>query len=326
MNHHCLFNDTFHCSNILDNDCSNYQNDEAILHNFSFVIQPNPSSPTSSMTYVKMTNKHVNEFHIIRQKDCIPSLIFCFKHLSILKIDNTSFCDSKGQLPTDIVRLGQSLKELIISNTEISHIPNEIDQLKYLERLDFSNTGLAMLSDSIGNLSKLRFLILHQTKFSYLPKTLHRIQSLHQVAITHNPNLRSIRSLNGHPTLRFLNTHQCPIEHIPQNLPQLTYLNMAENRLTHLHGIETLGNQTNETKIFLFYKNQIQILTPSIALIPKLFELNLAQNNLTTLPEDLFNVITLKELNIAKNHFNPYTRTKIIAHFHRTNPKLVLYS
>ena len=323
MNHPRSFDDTF-SSNILGNDCSKYRNDEDIVHNFPFVIQLNPFNSKTEMAYAKMKNKHVYQLNIIQQKHCIPPLIFCLKNLSILEIDNTSFCQSKGQLPRDIARLRRSLTDLSILNTEISHVPDELGQLKHLKRIKFSNIGLTTLPDSIENLSSLEFLLLPQNNLSSFPKTLHNVRSLHYLDVTQNPTLNSFIYLNGHPTLRYLNTRQCSFKHLPQNLPQLDTLDMIENDLTDLHGIDTLGHQSSKMKKFSFLGNQINVLTPSIKFVPNLFQLNLARNHLHVLPEDIFHINSLKELNIAKNVFNPRDLQEIVSHFNQINPKLTI--
>ena len=290
--------------------CSTYANDEEILHAFQFIIQLNPSRSSILMTHARLEDRYVRELTIVDQEQCIPSLIFCFQYLSILKIFNSSFCQSREQLPADIARLGPQLTELEISDTKITHLPNEINQLTYLERLTISNTSLLELPDSIGDLPSLKFLYLTENNLSSLPKTLLNLP-LRQLTLSENRNLRSIQSINGHPYLELLNTRQCPIDSIPQNLPRLVSLNMANNHLTNLHRIETLGAGSSEDKKLNFQGNKINVLTPSIASIPNLVQLNLANNHLTALPYNLFRIRTLKELNLVGNRFQPRDRIHI---------------
>lgn len=262
------------------------------------------------MTHARLKDGYVRELMIVDQHQCIPSLIFCFKYLHKLEIANANFCQSRGQLPADIANLALSLTDLRISDTKIMYLPKEINQLKYLEHLILSNTGLRHIPDWIGELSSLRFLHLPLNNFSSLPKTLLNLP-LRQLTVSENPNLHSIQSLNGHPYLELLNTRQCPIDSIPENLPQLTSLNMADNHLTHLHDIHTLGQSSNKMKRWNFHGNQIDILPTTIASVRNLFQLNLANNRLDDIPDDLFKNSTLRELILLGNPFPSHVRLRI---------------
>lgn len=303
-------------------DCSQYINDNHITDLFPFTVHINPITQTSTTTFAKM-NKNYNIISMkIVNKKCVPSIIYCLKHLSKLEVINTSFCDFKQGLPAEIEYFASSLIHLHIYNTTITHLPEQIGKLKNLQTLKFSDTGLTSLPDSIGNLRSLNFLFLSNNNLTSLPVTIKNLQALQQITLANNPYLHSVQSLNGLPALRILNTKHCLIQILPRNLPQLTDLYMSNNNLTKLTGIETLGNGTNTRKSFYFDKNHIRTISPRIQYVRNLYRLHLYQNELDNLPTDIFNITTLSYLNIQRNDFSPEDLKTIVSKFHDKIPNL----
>jgi len=135
-----------------------------------------------------------------------------------------------------------------------------------------------------------------------------------------------VEPLNGLPSLSILDTRNCPIEILPRNLPQLTDLDMRNNSLTKLTGIQTLGKETNKRKFFYFDMNSIKSVPPQIQYVRNLSRLHLYQNELDNLPTDIFNITTLSYLNIQRNDFSPEDLKTIVSKFHDKIPNLnVLY-
>jgi Leucine-rich repeat (LRR) protein len=76
---------------------------------------------------------------------------------------------------------------------------------------------------------------------------------------------------------------------------------MSNNTLELLTGIETLGHGTSNNKSFYFDTNHIQSISPQIGYVKNLFRLNFNNNELKTLPSDIFNIPTLQELCVKNN-------------------------
>jgi len=304
-----------------DIDCSQYVDDNYIVDTFPFTVHLNPVTENSAMTFGSLINGKIVSLNMVNE-ECIPSLIYCFKHLSELRIVNTSFCDSKQGFPAHIEVFAASITNFIIEDTKITHIPNQISKLKRLERLKLSNTGLMSLPDSIGDLSALKFLSLPYNDLKSLPTTMKQLRLLEQITLTSNPHLNSIQTLNDLPSLNKLYAEYCSIESLPHNLPKLFALYMTNNSLTKLTGIETLGSGTNKRKLFDFDYNHIQSMSPQIRYVRNLYTLNLNHNKLNTLPTDIFSVTTLSYLYIKQNSFNDQDLKIIISKFRHTNPKL----
>ncbi|CAF0823781.1 unnamed protein product [Rotaria sordida] len=114
------------------------------------------------------------------------------------------------------------------------------------------NISLINLPYSFGNLTSLGFLRLNNNNLVSLPKTMANIESINMMILDENPHLDSLQSLNGMRNLRYVHAMSCIIDRLPYNVPDLIYLLMFNNRLTNLHGIETLGYNTNEAKNLFF--------------------------------------------------------------------------
>ncbi|UJR11586.1 hypothetical protein I4U23_015766 [Adineta vaga] len=283
-------------------DCSSYANDQEVLATFPFAVPYLTWQDQSSNTFARLgSDNHVEYLQIANEK-FVPSTVFCLNKLQTFLIRNTSF----SQLTSDnnsIQRLSSSLYNLGIFDTPISHLPKEIGNLTRLMTLTLSNTGLVELPDTIEHLQWLLELHLSYQKISSLPSTLSKIRSLITVELLYNPNLRSVQSLNDLPNLSSLLVSHCSIDQLPRNLPQLYELYMSYNNLTNLNGIETLGKGNSYAKSFYFNNNHIKSIPSEISQVNNLFTLNVANNELTNIPKELFNSKTLRNLDVSHNLF-----------------------
>ncbi len=255
--------------------------------------------------------KIINEKHI-------PLTIFGLKNLEYLEIRNTYFFSCKDStIPSNIQCLASSLTELGIYDTNITHLPNSIGKLIHLKTLKLSNTGLMSLPDTIGDLSSLTILYLPNNNLKSLPITITKLLLLQELTLRNNPYLHSIEPINNLPSLRMLDTRHCPIEILPENLSQLTTLYMSNNNLTTLTGIETLGDGTDIRKLMYFGKNHIRYISPGIDQVKNLCELHLNDNELHSLPTNIFNIPTLRYLSVYNNFINKNELQEISTRFNK---------
>lgn len=315
----------------MPNDCSRFSNDYDIILSFPFNVDINPFPKTSKFTYGLMDADEKIYYLNIVNENYVPHQIFCLKFLQELYIRNTSFYEiepndnSVYQLPTEIEYFASSLIHLGIYDTTITHLPKQLGELKQLKSLELSNTGLVSLPDTIADLSSLTSLSVPGNNLTSLPTTMINLQSLFQITLKNNIALQSIQPLNGLSFLHILDARHCQIEHLPLDLPHLTNLYMSYNNLTYLTGIQTLGNKTKNKKYFNFDYNHILSIPPNIQHVNNLYWLNLNDNQLKTLPLNMFNIPTLSQLYIRHNCFYRRELEEIINKFSRTNPNLTVY-
>ena len=173
----------------------------------------------------------------------------------------------------------KGLKELNLSNKEITKLPPEIGNLSNLRELDLSSNQLTSLPPGIGNLSRLTDLHLDNNQLKSLP---------HEIG-----NLSNLR------TLYLYNNRLTSLPKEIGNLSNLTVLYLSGNRLTSLP-LE-LGNLSNLTDLHLD-NNQLMSLPPEIGNLSNLYELDLESNQLTSLPPEIGK---LPKLSIISLLFNP---------------------
>jgi hypothetical protein len=306
-------------------DCSQYVNDIEVVNSFPYIVHIDPVFQYPTTTYAsKNANGNIDFINIASQKS-IPPMIYCLRHLSGLRIQNTSFYDVEQQLPLKIEYFASTLIYLGIYNTMIPYLPEHIRQFRRLEILELSNVGLISLPDFIGDLISLVTLSLPNNKLSSLPQTIGKLRLLRHIILKNNPRLRSVQPLNGLPSLSSLDARHCSIEDLPRNLPQLIDVLMTNNSLTRLVGIETLGSGTNKNKSFNFNINRIRSVSSEIRHVKNLRRLKLDGNELENLPSNIFNMLTLSHLDIRQNRFQRGELRTIVTMFQETNPKLKLH-
>lgn len=287
---------------------------------FRIPLDPYPI-PTTSYGLTDGENRII--YLKIIDEESIPIKVFALKHLQQLEIHNTSFQPrNQHHIPVNIRCFSQSLKELQISDTIITHLPSQINQLTKLTRLKLSNTTLRSLPKTIGSLSSLRNLQLPNNHLTHLPNSMQSLRSLRHIILSNNPDLHSIEQLNGLPALKSLNVENCSIRKLPHHLPKITHLYFSNNSLQHLDGISSLGQNTSESKSFFFSFNQITDLPTDINRIEHLQRLNLDRNNLTTLTDQMFELRHLSHLNIQCNPINERQRKTYANRFHLRNPSI----
>jgi len=76
------------------------------------------------------------------------------------------------------VLLGHHVIILNICGKGLNHLPESIDQLKYLQTLDLRNNNLTELPESIGNLEFLEELILHDNALKFIPESIGNLKNL----------------------------------------------------------------------------------------------------------------------------------------------------
>jgi Leucine-rich repeat (LRR) protein len=112
--------------------------------------------------------------------------------------------------------------------------------LNNLNMLNLTNCGIKTLSDDIANLSRLTILDLKGNKLvDPLPIGIQQLTNLGVLDISNNTLINSLDALNSSTSLNYLNASGCELNHLPLFLYSLSILDMSDNKLTSLIGIET---------------------------------------------------------------------------------------
>ncbi len=220
----------------------------------------------------------------------------------------------------------QNLKELDLSQLELSEFPEEISNLVELTKLDLNDNLLTTLPKSIGNLVNLNELNLMENSLTEIPETIQNLSQLTNLnlygnnlknvpkAIAKLNNLTNLNLNNNRLTdlpdfignlmnLKSLAIGSIELNAVPafiENLTQLTGLYLQSNRLTVLP--DFVGKLTNLTELSL-YNNELIKLPETLGSLNKLTMLLLNNNKLNSLPKSIENLTNLEQLTLTENQF-----------------------
>jgi Leucine-rich repeat (LRR) protein len=173
----------------------------------------------------------------------------------------------------------RELEELVLNNTLLTGIPDELGDLYKLKKLDLEkNSRLASIPDTLGNLQKLKQLLLNNNILTRLPETLGNLLNLKVLNVSHNL-LEVLPSTLG-------------------DLKNLTRLDCSNNKLTRLP--ETLGKLKKVTDLDCS-NNQLTQLPIRLGFMRKLETLKANDNNLTEVPKELSKLRLLRHLGLKSN-------------------------
>ena len=124
-----------------------------------------------------------------------------------------------------------NLEELIIVNSELSIVPENICYLNKIKRLWLNENNINFLPNEFGQLVSLEELELEKTQIINLPKTIANLQNLNIVSFCKNiyKNNNSLIDSNNMLVVRWNNTII-----VPDHITNLNILNTCEVNLNNL--------------------------------------------------------------------------------------------
>lgn len=118
-------------------------------------------------------SSHVRSVTMIGSGKLVP--INHLKHLRVLDLDG---CEDVDNSVWDDICQKLLLRYLSLKQTQVTVIPPEISNLRYLETLDIRRTQISNLSGEIGKLQNLETLDVRQTRVKELPRELAQLPKL----------------------------------------------------------------------------------------------------------------------------------------------------
>ena len=191
------------------------------------------------------------------------------------------------------IGIGNRLKEL----------PQWINNLSSLEKLELLENDIKRLPEEFGNLTSLRKLDLSVNQIEILPESIGNLESLEELNLWSN-NLKTLpESFGNLKKLRILNLGRNSIESLPLtigNLRNLEIMLLNNNKLINLP--ESFGNLISLQSCNL-NNNEIKTLPKNIGNLSSIFVFNLKNNNLSSLSESFGELKTLQRLYLDNNEF-----------------------
>ncbi|MHC0062600.1 COR domain-containing protein [Nostoc sp. UIC 10890] len=225
------------------------------------------------------------------------------KQLKKLDLSNVWRTDNKEQLteiPAEVFEL-KWLEVLNLSFNKLTTLPEAIARLQQLTSLDLRGNKLTTLPEAIVHLQQLITLDLKDNELTTLPEAITELQQLTTLNLGNNQLTTLPKAIVHLQQLITLDLSGNKLRMLPQavtGLQQLTTLNLSDNQLTTLP--KTLTNLEQLSSLNLSV-NKLRMLPQAVTGLQQLTTLNLSVNKLTTVLEAVINLKQLTTLYLRGN-------------------------
>jgi len=196
-----------------------------------------------------------------------------------------------------------NLKKLVVTNSLIAKIPETIGNLKSLEYLDLSIGDLTELPDSLANLKKLKYLDLSGNDIVSLPEVIPKMSKLEYLNLSGNDLVSFPEGISKMSKLQNLDLSNNNLKTLPSDinkLKKLSILDLSSNsgEITNIELIKSL----KKLKSLNLSGNELPSSFDSwIKNISSLETLNLRYTGLTSFPSSIVNLKKLTNLDLTYN-------------------------
>ncbi|CAO3652424.1 unnamed protein product [Cunninghamella blakesleeana] len=222
----------------------------------------------------------------------------------IVLVNLTSLSLAKNQLKVIYANIFPQLSQLTwlsLSNNHLQELPTDLDRCQNLLGIDISNNEFEVMPPVIHSLSQLKVLLMQKNKLYTLPEYRVFPQTLQTLNISFNnfEHLPTILIYDPPPHLTHLHLSGNPIKEIPKEFLKYEY-----QHLVNLDLHSCLLNELSEQFFIYLAKRRIP-----------LCRLNLAINQLRSLPDNIGMATTLQWLNLNDNQLTFLPSTMIHLHY-----------
>ncbi len=228
----------------------------------------------------------------------LPNSLGQLRDLVHLNLNNNKL----RELPKSISNL-LSLRYLTLTNNNLTAVPAEIGAINSLLTLNLDQNELTFLPTEFGRLANLVTLSIEHNQVTHLPDSFALLSNLEEADLDSNELASLPFDFYRLAKLRRLYLNDNKFSEFPSpilRLPALTILMMSDNKVS---SIPAVISQVARLNSIYMPRNIISALPPEIAKL-KLVKLNLAGNNLATLPNELGAVVSLEEGAKKNSRFN----------------------
>ncbi len=233
----------------------------------------------------------------INQND-IEVLPLEFSQLKNLLLLNVSGNPLKNHL--DIIAKLPTLKSLDISynHGEPISIPESMGELKLLNYLDISGCNIVEIPNTIGELKNLEFLNIKNSEVESIDPAIGNLLKLNTLNLANNGNLKSVPETIGNlEKLENLNLYSCKnISEISAAFGDLKKLKILDLNGTQISNIDFVYEMTQLVSLSLF-DTKVNELSAKIKQLSNLEVLDIRLTSITSLPNEIGDLIKLKEIN-----------------------------
>lgn len=252
----------------------------------------------------------------------LPQELFCYPPFNKYReIDLSNW--GVHEIPESIF-LNLGLEALDLSQNPITSVSKNIAKLKNLNTLKISNTNVTSLPEEIDELSNLSCLEISNNQFNELPSSLGNLQNLVLLNVSNNRGDLShsndlprglLASLQKLKNLEFLALARNRLEELPiefaeslESMEKLHTLDLSNNGLRVLPENLDFFTKLKSLYSLILSENSLSEIPSdfftSLKDLEDLCVINLANNRLTTLPDNFRELPRQKRLILSGNHFS----------------------
>lgn len=221
-------------------------------------------------------------------------------YMKVLRIHNSEFT----QFPPVILQMPW-LEELVIDKSKLSELPEAIGtRLKRLKIINFDQSKIKALPESMGELSQLEWVNFMHVKLSRLPASMGKLKQLQKLNLSYTElPAEELAKLATCSNLTHLYLAGNKLDKLPEELGQLKKLKFFDLNYNHFKTQpRSIGSCLNLTYLDIGDNLQLSQLAFSLRNLKKLQQLHIQRTNLATLP---FVVCDLESLQRLALHHTP---------------------
>lgn len=230
----------------------------------------------------------------------LPPEMDRFTNIKTLRLSGNHFI----AFPKPITSL-KSLTHLEINANHLTSLPDEIGELYALEYLDLTDNLLTTLPTSFCQLSSLNILMLANNQLASLPDEFGNLNALSELTLSNNSLIALPDSVSQLKNLTSLNVTKNQIDNLPSGIGDLTNLAQLNLSLNSFRSLPMqIKNLTNLTSLemsdnpFTMLDTELEDLFPRVRLLQRL---DLANTNLTLVPEQITMLENIEYLDLSRN-------------------------
>jgi small GTP-binding protein len=198
--------------------------------------------------------------------------------------------------------LGNNNKIIGLSLYEcnLKQLPEEITQLRYLQKLYLRGNQLTQLPKEIVQLQKLQDLNLGYNQLTQLPKEIAQLH-LQNLDLSNNQLTQLPKEIAQLQNLQDLDLSSNRLTQLPKEIAQLQNLHRLDLRNNQLTQLSKEITQLQNLQTLILWHNQLMQLPKEIAQLQNLQRLYLSDNQLTQLPKEIAQLHHLHDLDLTYN-------------------------